>query len=99
MTNMTNCLKALNLIGVQRIGVLTKYLNGLVKNLIGYLTALISAKLEPGKIADVVVLEDVAAVELYIFDFKTIYILLLYFIQKPHNCEVFFEPTVFNVTL
>ena len=77
---------------------MTKYLNGLVKNLIGYLTALISAKLEPGRIADVVVLEDVAAVELYRLDYKTIHILLEYFIQKPHNSEVFFEPIVSNFT-
>ena len=75
---------------------MTKYLNGLVKNLIGYLTALISAKLEPGRIADVVVLEDVAAVEFYRLDFKTIHILFEYIIQKPHNCEVFFKPIVFN---
>ena len=77
---------------------MTKYLNGLVKNLIGYLTALISAKLEPGRIADVVVLEDVAAVEFYRLDFKTIHILFEHIIQKPHNCEVFFEPAVFNFT-
>ena len=77
---------------------MTKYLNGLVKNLIGYLTVSISAKLEPGRIADVVVLEDVAAVEFYRLDFKTIHILLEYFIQKPHNCEVFFELIVFNFT-
>ena len=54
---------------------MTKYLNGLVKNLIGYLTVSISVKLEPGRIADVVVLEDVAAVEFYRLDFKTIHIL------------------------
>ena len=77
---------------------MTKYLNGLVKNLIGYLTALISAKLEPGRIADVVVLEDVAAVEFCRLDFKTIHILFKQIIQKPHNCEVFFELTVFNFT-
>ena len=54
---------------------MTKYLNGLVKNLIGYLTASISAKLEPGRIAVVVVvLEDVAAVEFYRLDYKTIHI-------------------------
>ena len=74
-----------------------KYLNGLVKNLIGYLTASISAKLEPGMIAVVVVvLEDVAAVEFYRLDYKTIHISFEYFIQKPHNSEVFFEPIVFN---
>ena len=78
---------------------MTKYLNGLVKNLIGYLTALISAKLELGRIAVVVVLEDVAAVEFYRLDSKTIHILFEYIIQKPHNCEVFFEPVVFNFTL
>ena len=53
-----------------------KYLNGLVKNLIGYLTVSISAKLELGRIADVVVLEDVAAVEFYRLDYKTIHFLL-----------------------
>lgn len=69
---------------------MTKYLNGLVKNLIGYLTALILVKLEPGRIAVVVVvLEDVAAVEFYRLDYKPIHILFKYFIQKPHNCEVF----------
>ena len=79
---------------------MTKYLSGLVKNLIGYLTASISAKLEPGRIAIVVVvLEDVVAVEFYRLDFKTIHILLEYFIQKPHNCEAFFEPIDFNFTL
>ena len=79
---------------------MTKYLNGLVKNLIGYLTALILAKLEPGRIAVVVVvLEDVAAVEFYRLDYKTIHILFEYLIQKPHNCEAFFEPIVFNFTL
>ena len=46
--------RSFKLTGVQRIGILTKYLNGLVKNLIGYLTASISAKLEPGRIAVVV---------------------------------------------
>ena len=64
--------------------------------MIGYLTASISAKLEPGRIADVVVLEDVAAVEFYRLDFKTIHIPFENIIQKPHNCEVFFEPVVFN---
>ena len=79
---------------------MTKYLNGLVINLTGYLTASISAKLEPGRIAVVVVvLEDVAAVEYYRLDYKTIHILLEYFIQKPHSCEVFFEPIVFNFAL
>ena len=78
---------------------MTKYLNGLVKNLIGYLTASISAKLEPGrKAVVVVVLEDVAAVEFYRLDYKTIHISFEYFIQKPHNSEVFFEPVVFNFT-
>ena len=78
---------------------MTKYLNGLVKNLTGYLTASISAKLEPGRIvAVVVVLEDVAAVEFYRLDYKTIHISFEYFIQKPHNSEVFFEPVVFNFT-
>ena len=52
--------------------------------------------MESGRIADVVVLEDVAAVEFYRLDFKTIHIRFEYFIQKPHNCEVFFEPIVFN---
>ena len=78
---------------------MTKYLNGLVKNLTGYSTASISAKLEPGRIAVVVVvLEDVAAVEFYRLDYKTIHISFEYFIQKPHNSEVFFEPIVFNFT-
>ena len=79
---------------------MTKYLNGLVKNLIGYLTASISAKLEPGRIAVVVVvLEDVAVVEFNGLDYKTIHIPFEYFIQKPHNCEVFFEVIVFNFAL
>ena len=56
--------------------------------------------MEPGKIAVVVVvLEDVAAVEFNRFDYKTIHILFEYFIQKPHNCEVFFELIVFNFAL
>ena len=77
---------------------MTKYLNGLVKNLIGYLIVSISVKLESGRIADVVVLEDVAAVEFYRLDFKTIHVVFKYFVKKPHNCEVFFEPIVFNFT-
>ena len=57
-----------------------KYLNGSVKNLIGYLTASISAKLEPGRIAVVVALEDVAAVKCYRLDFKPIHTVFEYFI-------------------
>ena len=55
---------------------MTKYLNGLVKNLIGYLTVSISVKLEPGRTVVVVVLEDVAAVEFYRMELKPIHIVL-----------------------
>ena len=77
---------------------MTKYLSRLFKSFIGYLTALISANLKPGRIANVVALEDVASVQFYRFVNKTIHILFEYFIQKPHNREVFFEPVVFKLT-
>ena len=98
MINVTNYLEVLNWAGVQSIGILTKYLSRLFKSFIGYSTALISANLEPGRIANVVALEDVASVQFYRFVNKTIHILFEYFIQKPHNCEVFFEPVVFKLT-
>jgi len=60
------------------------------------LTASISVKLEPGRTVVVVVLEDVAAVELYRMEFKPIHIVFEYLVKKPHNCEAFFNPLISN---